>query len=181
MLSSKKSTLSRNLSCLKILILSLQGLYGVSQLMKKYILKTSLIATFFLAATFSYASKQIDQIPCPSFSTIQNNAPMIDFAKAYEDHNDLYRVYTSNPAFYESNLPWYIEYVGARAMSANEAIKIGIEKAKNVTVKIWETASHPNDDSYFCFYTNTPRLDDVVFVIGGKFNKIESVSPLFKR
>lgn len=104
----------------------------VQQIVKRY-LALSMLAI----ASVSYA-KTDTKISCPTISTIQLSAQKIDRAELRNchDHSWVYDTFTTGPAFYESNLGWYIASAHIAAKSEQEAIRLGQESLKKLTYQV---------------------------------------------
>jgi len=139
----------------------------------RLIAKSSLALALFAATSFAYAKTSNNEILCPAVTTIQQASAKIN---ATEVSDDSYVAYTSSPAFYASNLPWYIG-VSITAQSVAEALTKGKEVVRNINAKAYEYALPlGGGNNFICVYQ--PGL---VVAIGGELSgNLNSKLALFK-
>jgi hypothetical protein len=141
---------------------------GVIFMKMNFVKNMSVLLSLF-AATFAHASLLSNQVPCPSVSTVSQTATKIDAA---EESNGSYIVYTSTPAFNESNLPWYVGVV-TDLDSAEEAFKQGKEDVQNINTLSNENAYDDGNGHFICLYK-----PGYVVAVGGDLGQQPT---LFKR
>lgn len=134
------------------------------------IIATSFIALAF-AAPSTFANTAKEQIHCPALGTIQQTSEKVDTAEKYGAG---YVAYTSAIAFKEDNRPWLVGVANIMAESAEDAVDMGKETVKNVSIRKNEIAMK-QDEYSFCLYGK----GDVVAVTGNFGMKANGL--MFKR
>jgi PAX-interacting protein 1 len=105
--------------------------------------------------------QQTRQIRCPSLSTIQQAASMLDRVEHFQ-YQDVKAdiVYTSNTAFEQSQLPWHVAVVVQSAQSQQEAVKTAQDTLRNVsTMKAEFAIGYPsNKNISWCYYGENNQI-----------------------
>jgi hypothetical protein len=112
-----------------------------------FIRKGSLILSL-LAATCTYA--QVQEIRCPSISSIQRTAEKIDsvskFSNRYSAH------YSGGDVFTENKVSWSVWIVNIIANSRDEAIAKGKDAIQRTNLQKQEYAIEINPGQFSCSY-----------------------------
>lgn len=111
------------------------------------LIKKSSLALSLLTATCAYA--QVDMIPCPSISNIQQTAEKID---AVIKVMGRYSVHTNANVIFENNIAWSVSVIDITAHSSDDALVQGKKALLQASLKEQEYATVLNPGQFSCSY-----------------------------
>lgn len=132
----------------------------------KMIIKSGLILSSLILATSTYADMNSNIVQCPYPSAIKTAASKIDAGAPDKYHQ--YYVYTSTPAFYRDNLPWYVIAL-TPLDNLDQALSRGKEIVQQVDYPENDNAELISEGTYACLYVRD-MFSEIVIAVAGKFD-----------